>query len=918
MTNFYSRVVQFKGLWVMRFLCIVPFIALHSHAHATHNRAGEITYEQIGELTIRVTITTYTKTSSISADRDTLEFYWGDGTSSKIGRVNGNGDILANDIKRNFYVLEHTYPGRATYHMYFTDPNRIANILNVNHPNSIKVEFHLQTSFTFLNSQFQGSNSSAVLLQPPIDFACVGERFIHNANAFDPDGDSLAYELIVPLQDVNSEVPNYQFPDQITPGSNNRLTLDPATGDLVWDAPQRTGEYNVAFKILEYRQGILINAIIRDMQILVENCSNQPPVIETIEEICVVAGDVVNFEVLATDPDMPLQALSLSALGGPMSVNVSPATFSLDGSYRDQPVRGVFQWQTQCEHIAEHPYNMVFKAVDDTRDTSGLATLKHVRIKVVGPAPENLTAISANGGYRVSWNQPYACEVTEDDYFLGFTVWRRANSNPFQPDTCQPGLEGRGYTPIAYEIKDITDSRYFYQDNDIEPGKTYCYRATATFAFLSTAGYRYNHVQSMVSDEDCAGLKLDKPFITKVSITETDPNNGVVETEWTRPSVLEIDTIAFPGPYRFVLMRGDGFDPATFSMVPGAEYSSATFAGLTDTTFTDNTGLNTLDQVYAYQVAFYVRGQQLYSTSDKASSVRLGGASSDHQITLSWEAAIPWENYSYDIYRMDNGNTSFVLLGTSTEPSYVDRGLINGHVYCYYVQTTGTYGFTQLPEPLINLSQIYCAAPEDAVPPCVPTLSVQNSCDNDELSVGGIFINQLSWKIQSSNCMNPDDVSSFKIYYKPREDTAFTFLDQVGGTTFTYDHGSEFGIAGCYGVTSLDSLDNESDTSAIICVENCPFYQLPNVFTPNGDQANDVYRPFPYKFIDHIDLKVFNRWGQLVFETTDPDIEWTGVNSAGKELSQGVYQYICIVYESGTDALLETSNVLKGYIELIR
>jgi gliding motility-associated-like protein len=195
---------------------------------------------------------------------------------------------------------------------------------------------------------------------------------------------------------------------------------------------------------------------------------------------------------------------------------------------------------------------------------------------------------------------------------------------------------------------------------------------------------------------------------------------------------------------------------------------------------------------------------------------------------------------------------------------------------------------------------------------------VQNSCDNDDLSVGGIFVNQLSWKIQSSDCANPDDVSSFRIYYKPREDTTFVFLDQVGGTTFTYNHGSEFGIAGCYGVTSLDSLDNESDTSSVICVENCPFYQLPNVFTPNGDQANDVYRPFPYKFIDHIDLKIYNRWGELVFETTDPDIEWTGVNTAGKELSQGVYQYICVVYESGTDVLLESSNILKGYIELIR
>jgi len=48
-------------------------------AQATHNRAGEITYEILDTpdgLTIRATITTYTKASSIAADRDTLDICW--------------------------------------------------------------------------------------------------------------------------------------------------------------------------------------------------------------------------------------------------------------------------------------------------------------------------------------------------------------------------------------------------------------------------------------------------------------------------------------------------------------------------------------------------------------------------------------------------------------------------------------------------------------------------------------------------------------------------------------------------------------------------------------------------------------------------------------------------------------------------
>ena len=48
---------------------------------ATHNRAGEITYRQISELTYEVTVTTFTYTLS-AADRDELEISWGDNSST--------------------------------------------------------------------------------------------------------------------------------------------------------------------------------------------------------------------------------------------------------------------------------------------------------------------------------------------------------------------------------------------------------------------------------------------------------------------------------------------------------------------------------------------------------------------------------------------------------------------------------------------------------------------------------------------------------------------------------------------------------------------------------------------------------------------------------------------------------------------
>ena len=348
---------------VLRSILLIILTLGAFQTYATHNRAGEITYEQIGELTIRMRITTYTKSSSTAADRDSLEVFWGDGTSQFVKRSNGNGFPLPNDVKINYYDAEHTYPGRAKYTIYFTDPNRVSNILNVNPPNSIDIPFFLSTTFTLLDPQFQGFNNSAVLLQPPLDFACIGREFIHNPNAYDADGDSISYEMVIPQQGPGEDVPNYIFPQNIGTSEDNQISLDPVTGTFTWKSPKIQGEYNVAFRINEYRSGVLINSLIRDMQILVRACENLPPVIESGDEFCVVAGDRLEIPLNISDPDSDQQLL-VEATGGPFSVN-NPAVLNAAGTYQDQPLDLQLSWDTQCEHISNQAYQVVIRAVDN-------------------------------------------------------------------------------------------------------------------------------------------------------------------------------------------------------------------------------------------------------------------------------------------------------------------------------------------------------------------------------------------------------------------------------------------------------------------------------------------------------------------------------------------------------------------------
>jgi gliding motility-associated-like protein len=909
-------------------------------AYATHNRAGEITYRIIDGLTIEATITTYTKASSVAADRDTLEICWSeDGPCEKVGRVNGNGNgvVLANDTKINKYIAIHTYSGIAHYVISMTDPNRNGGILNVNWPNSENVPFHLETTVTFFNPLFQGPNNSPILSQPPIDIACLGQEFVHNPNAWDPDGDSLAYRLIVPFQGINSPVPLYMFPDMInpsTPTNPNNHTLDEATGTFTWTFPQRVGEYNIAMYIIQYRGGTPIDTMIRDMQILVVECDNLPPEIETIDQICVVAGETVSFDVTATAPTSEsTQQVDLLAFGAPLEATFSPATFSVAPGYQPQPLTGTFTWETKCEHIANQYYTVVFRAADDFAisipggESVYLSTLKTVRIKVVGPPPEDLQADPGNGRVDLSWELPYACDDVMDNYFQGFRVWRKEGPNALPIELCDPGLEGKGYTLLTLSpIVDVLNNRYNYIDEDVERGKTYCYRVEGRFAKLSAANQPFNWVSSLPSDSICVQLSRDIPLITNVTVLTTDTNNGEIQVRWSKPDPTDLDTIANPGPYIYELYRAEGITPADsdFQLIPGATFTSPSFSGANDTIY-DDAGLNTSNLPYSYKIAFYANDEaEPIGFTQPASSVFLSIASTDNINNLSWDFDVPWNNSKYIIYK-ENISGIFDSIGVSLQPMYSDQNLINGKEYCYKVKSIGTYGIERIITPIINDSQEECGIPLDTIPPCPPELEVSNICDNlgsaGEVNCESVenLVNSLIWKNPMEICEETDDVVSYNIYYAPFEGADFQIIETIPISTITdYEHFPDFGIAGCYAVTAVDTFFNESAFSNIVCKDNCPIYNLPNVFTPNGDGANDLYIPFPYCFIESIEMQIYNRWGNLVFETTDPDINWDGKNLKGNDVAEGVYFYTCKVYEQRVSGIVRQADILQGSIQIIR
>ena len=117
----------------------------------------------------------------------------------------------------------------------------------------------------------------------------------------------------------------------------------------------------------------------------------------------------------------------------------------------------------------------------------------------------------------------------------------------------------------------------------------------------------------------------------------------------------------------------------------------------------------------------------------------------------------------------------------------------------------------------------------------------------------------------------------------------------------------------CYRIRAVSNeggCSNESWSNEI-CLDFPPTLFVPTAFTPNGDGLNDNFTNFG-KFEATFLLQIWNRWGTLVFETTNPDPGWLG-DYKGKPAPEGVYVYRMLV--TGYDGKVLERN---GSITLIR
>ncbi len=955
-----------RKYWFVRVHLILLFtvgLSLFSvrKAEATHLRAGQITVERVGcsSRQVKVTVTVYTDTDCTSCvlfggDQDVLDF--GDGTSVLVPETQNTpfpGGVNIGTASRTFF---HTYPGIGRYTISYIEPNRNEGVLNI--ANSVYTTFYIETEIDLT----VGCARSPVLLVPPIDEACSGVTFFHNPGAYDPDGDSLSYELVVPFLDRNAPVVNYRDPNNaefyagLDYNNANEagdgpptFSMDPVDGTLKWDAPGQVGEYNVAFVVNEWRKinGVWtkIGFVRRDMQIIVvADCTNERPELIIPADTCVVAGTTIHEMIFGTDdtpnPNLPdhhpvkIEAFSeilATSFTSRATVQPTPAVFQPS----NPPAELEFNWNTVCEHVKDQSYQVVFKITDDPPLGPSLVSFETWRIKVVGPAPVLQQATAIGQQANLQWDL-YDCQNA-----VAMQIWRRVDSATFTPDNCQTGMpESLGYSLIATVPINTTTYLDTNGGNRLAVGATYCYRLVAVFP-LPMGG------ESYVSNEACTEpIKAIAPVITHVTVDKTGITDGEVTVRWTPP--FEIDPVQYPGPYEYILKRIDG----TGFKSPRIDET---------TTFFVDTGLNTRERQYFYQVLLYSPAfPKAVDSSSVASSVWLDLNPQKSKIELNWSAAVPWsiqlQDFPlHDVYRGPEGSIesdlTFIESVNVIQDGliYLDEGTLaegdsldGSKIYCYRVVTLGGYGNPAITEPLVNYSQINCAQPTDDVDPCPPILTEFDVCEEETGCDANTFTNTIRWSVPDGACQ--DDIRSYNLYVVGSDIPYKTNIRDN-----FYIDADLASLARCYQVTSVDRSGNESEKSNEECNDNCPHYELPNVFSPgnaDGKNCNELLSAFGVplglgenppcpesdptgekcaRFIQKVDFTVYNRWGGKVYhyvgqqgdENNGIYIKWDGRDEKGRELATAVYFYVAKV----TRDVIDPDNkvkVIKGWVHLVR
>ncbi len=378
-----------------------------SNLYATHAQGADISYQCLGGSNYQIMVSFYRDCSGVGAPANVTvnlsSASCGQNLNLTLFPIGGTGievspvcASMATTCTGGAYpgVQEWKYSSTinlpaacADWVFSFTLCCRNAAINTINAPGSENI--YVEANLDNLNYP---CNNSPVFSNPPVPYVCATQTYCFNHGATDADGDSLSYSLITPMTGVGTTV-TYLPPYTSTQPLNSipAMTMNPLTGDICM-TPQLLEVTVMAVLVEEWRAGVLIGSVIRDIQVRVINCTNTVPTMTGINgttsfSTSVCAGSTLSFNIFSTDED-PGQILTLvwnSAIPG--------ATFTTAGT--PYPT-GTFTWTPTPGDVSSTPYCFTVTVTDDACPFNGSQTFAFC-ITVTG-FNANVNTVDANCG----------------------------------------------------------------------------------------------------------------------------------------------------------------------------------------------------------------------------------------------------------------------------------------------------------------------------------------------------------------------------------------------------------------------------------------------------------------------------------------------------------------------------------------
>ena len=154
----------------------------------------------------------------------------------------------------------------------------------------------------------------------------------------------------------------------------------------------------------------------------------------------------------------------------------------------------------------------------------------------------------------------------------------------------------------------------------------------------------------------------------------------------------------------------------------------------------------------------------------------------------------------------------------------------------------------------------------------------------------------------------PVDVANYTLF-KKNPDDSFSEIGTSTTANFTDNNLRSGELELCYKVTYTDDCGNTAELSPEFCFSiNIGSINLPNAFSPNGDGANDTFQVGNGVFLG-FRMQIFDRWGSLVFSSTDPNQGWDG-NFNGQPAQTGAYVYQVSFLDIANTSIQQTGTLL--------